>query len=240
MQVNDTVRAVHTNPVTRVRRAFFATVLSIQPSVPEDDGTNGEPTVTLGILTTKNGVPEFNRHPTVRHVSHDEVQMCATEYCYVEVLPSDGSPVHLQRLNMDNVDVAPLDALEAPDTVGTVIYTNPNNGLEVIHAEEDLFTVYFESEDHRFTDAFSAKTFVDAKPAPTGAAGIQQMLADNPGWDHTGVSTGRISGSPMHLVAARIAKEQAAKQKEKEDAGSAVQKIAENLPPDSPDALAAL
>lgn len=189
IQVTDTVRVVHSTGL--VRTAFFATVLSVQPPHVDDDGTNGEPTITIGfidkdlkhMLGSGRWELAYKRIPTVRHVSHDEVQDLATEYCYTEVLPSDGSPVHLQGLNMDDLENPPAEAAEAPDTLDTIVYINHNNGLQVIHTGENQFTVPFNNGLHQFSNLFSATVFVDAQPAYNKSSGDDQDAGD---WTQTG------------------------------------------------------
>lgn len=168
MQVNDTVRAVHTAPGLP-RRAFFGTVLSVQPSIPGETGTNGEPSITLGFVDPKMlnlvGTPEFHkayrRQTTVRHASHDEVQQGATEFCWTDVLPSDGGPIALAGLNMQDLSAPAADAAEAPSTIGTMVYEY--DGIEAWHKDKDLYLVDWRDEIFTFTDLFSAQMFVDAK-----------------------------------------------------------------------------
>jgi hypothetical protein len=169
MQVTDTVRAVHTTLLGRT--FFFATVLSIQQSTADDDGTNGEPTITIGFLdpTQKNLLggadwqKAYKRITTVRHVSHDEVQQCVTEYCWEAVLPGDGTGFELDSLEMDET-LPPVVAKAPADTVGTIVYINHNNGLEVFHKGEGAYTTEYGGEVFLFADKFSAETFVNAKP----------------------------------------------------------------------------
>jgi hypothetical protein len=220
MQVTDTVRVVRT--AGPARTAFFATVLSVQPPHPDDDGTNGEPTITIGFLdpekTALLGGPKwheaFTRIPTVRHISHAQAQVGAVEFCYVEALNNDGGSVHLQRLNMEDINEPAAEADEAPSTIGKVVYYNASNDLAVIHADEGKYVVV--SGDNGgvpvhepFSDLFSAKVYVDAQPS-----GINQMLADNPGAEIHPVAGARISGSPQHLVDAQVERERAAKEAE--------------------------
>jgi|GEM_PF-6349058 len=174
IQVTDTVRAVHTHPVTG-RRAFFATVLSVQPKVDGDNGTNGEPTITiafidhtkLSMLGSADWHKAFVRIPTVRHVSHDEAQQCATEYCWTDHIPSDELA---HGLNMYDLSAPAAKAEQAQDTVGTIVYVNHKNGLDVFHGGEGMFRVHFAGEDHDFSDPFSAQVFVDAQPSPEPVA----------------------------------------------------------------------
>jgi hypothetical protein len=182
MQVTDTVRAVHT--AGAIRRAFFATVLSVQPSLPDDIGTNGEPTITIGFLDPAmlhmvGGVGfgnAFRRITTVRHVSHDEVQTSAAEYCWTDLLPNDGGIIVIASLNMDDLNEPAAQPSEPEDTIGTIVYINHNNDLEVFHGGENMFRVHFEGEDFDFSDLFSAKVFVDAKPAASIEGSPRDLL----------------------------------------------------------------
>lgn len=304
MQVNDTVRAVHT--AGAIRRAFFATVLSVQPTLPEDIGTNGEPTVTLGFLDPTllhmvGGIEfhkAFRRQTTVRHVSHDEVQQAATEYCWTDVLPNDGGHIILPNLNMSNIDAPAAVAAEPESTIGTIVYINHKNGLEVFQGSETKFLVDNHGEAHVFSDLFSAQAFVNAQPAPSIEGSPRdllghQMFGENSeevargryeihkkqeeGWDHTGI-TPQPSAADLDAVAAEQRAKEATEtpgfQKVADDAAalhaapevpkelaietkvytdgttatgvaplpdqSPAQQDAAELPPETPDALAAL
>ncbi|HEV2709134.1 MAG TPA: hypothetical protein VGU67_02875 [Edaphobacter sp.] len=199
MQVTDIVRVVRS--VGLIRTALFAAVLSVQPPNADDDGTNGEPTITIAYLDLEKasllGGPKwyeaFKRVPTVRHVSHPDVQTGAEEYCYTEVLASDGGPVHLQSLNMDAEDGPAAEAADAPSTIGTIVYLNHSNNMGVIHRDENSFVAVTASGvpiHEPFSDLFSATVYVDSQPA-----------------DPLESEAGRIAseaGFPMPIVAAAI------------------------------------
>lgn len=185
MQVTDTVRVIRSTPAERL--AFFAAVLSIQPSNPDHDGTNGEPSITIGFIDPEKKAmlgsadwhKAFTRITEVRHVSHDAVQNCATEFCYTEVLPSDGGPVHIQGLEMEDLSNPPAEAADAPDTTGTVVYRNNSNGFLVGHLSKDTYVVCGSDGvaiSETFSDLFSAKTYVDAQPKPGTSTATQKLV----------------------------------------------------------------
>lgn len=211
MQITDTVRVVRTSGL--LRSILFATVLSVQQPQAEELGTNGEPTITIGFIDSEGvkhlGGPAwhnaYKRVTGVRHVSHIEAQEGKAEYCYTEVLPTDGGSIHLQRLNMDAEDGPAAEAEEAISTVGTIVYINHSNGVEVFHQDDDLFAVNYGGELHKFSDLFSAKTFVDAKPKELrpGEEAINAMLTETVGGALAGgaaQAVRRISGSPREVV----------------------------------------
>jgi hypothetical protein len=254
----DVVRIVRT--LNGRRDAFFGIVIAVAAQLPENLGTQGEPTITAAVLdplaTDKDKLGKVDwylaltRITGLRHLSHDDVQSGRESIGYVEVIPNDGGPIHLQGLNMDDLSKPAAEAAEPEDTVGTIVYINHNNGLEVFHGGENMFRVHFDGEDHDFTDLFSAKTFVDAK-APVGgynmapltpkgtdisqadsmdkrialdmermsdparleaakdklAARVPSVGADSVPLSTVDGKADRISGSPMHLVAARIERE---------------------------------
>lgn len=209
IQVFETVRVVRSTPLART--VLFATVLSVQPSLDEDNGSKGEPTITIGIVGPDK---KLTQQTTVRHVSHDEVQTGATEWCWTDVLGTDGGPIHLQGLNMKDLDEPVAEADEPVSTIGTIVYINHSNGLDVFHGGENMFRVHFNGQDHDFSDLFSAKVFVDAQEKPEPKS--------------TGDQTGPGIGSLASIAAAfkaKLAQETAANEaedeKEKNDAKDA-------------------
>lgn len=175
IQVTDTVRVVHSTGLARI--AFLATVLSVQPSQADDDGTNGEPTITIGFLDPKMvsliGGPDwhkaFKRIPTVRHVSHADAQKCASEYCYVDHIPGEDIA---DDLNMDDLELPPARVKKTVSTIGTIVYINHNNGIEVKHEDDGLYGVTINDVHSTFSDLFSAQTYVDAQPKPEESAAL--------------------------------------------------------------------
>lgn len=174
IRVLDTVRYVHTMPMLG-RVVGFGYVMSVQPSHELDNGTNGEPTITLGIL---NDAGQLVRVPTVRHVSHDEVQECAVEWCWTDLLGREGDVECLTSLNM-NPTKAPAKSAPAPNTIGTVVYTNNVNGLEVFHSRAAGLVVSHSGDIHYFGDLFSAKTYVDAQKKEEDTDSNEIRVVDN-------------------------------------------------------------
>lgn len=102
-----TVRAI-TSIGTGVPRAVFATVLSVSPILPENLGTDGEPTISLFFLDPTDFSPaalgkvdwhgELDRHVNVHHASHPEVVNKLVSLCWVDVLPAPEDGAFLPRL----------------------------------------------------------------------------------------------------------------------------------------------
>jgi hypothetical protein len=172
----DMVRIVRT--LNGRRDSFFGIVIAVAVQLPENLGTQGEPTITAAVLdplaTNKAKLGNVDwylaltRITGLRHLSHADVQSGRESIAYVEVIPNDGGPIHLQGLNMDDLSKPAAEAAEPESTVGTIVYINHNNGLEVFHGGDNMFRVHFDGEDHDFTNLFSAQVFVDAQAPSVG------------------------------------------------------------------------
>ena len=175
-QQSDVVRIVRT--LNGRRDAFFGIVIAVAQALPENLGTQNEPTITAAALdplntnTAQLGRVDWHQALTrftgLRHISHSDVQAGKESMAYIDVVPSGGEEIDLPELNMDDLDEPAIETQDAEDTTGNVVYHDGNNGLDVVHVGENEFTVEYNKDTHRFSDRFSAETFAKAQVPEVG------------------------------------------------------------------------
>ncbi len=121
---------------TGLPRIVYAAVLAVAPLLPENVGTNGEPTLTLAFLDAPDPRAlgkvdwheEFERQSGVRHASHPDVKNRMVSLAWLDVLPEAGQAVTVDEFA--GTDIFPLP--EAAPLAATASEPSaPNNNRQM-------------------------------------------------------------------------------------------------------------
>jgi hypothetical protein len=170
------------------RRALYGQVLTIAPILPENLGTNGEPTVSVVLLdpqainTNQLGKVDWHlaldRQTGVRHASHPDVVSGATSIYYTDVLPIGGEEIEMDALNLTDLTKPAFELKDTEEGNETTLYQAGD--FHVVNVDGSFIVRTPDGkdvEDASFGNLIEATQYVDAHTKP---AMVQNMAPLTP------------------------------------------------------------
>lgn len=204
------------------RRALFGSVLAVAPVLPENLGTNGEPTLSVAMLDPRaidivqagraDWHTAMERVTGVRHASHPEVLAGRTSLYYVDALPIDGGEIELDALNITDLSKPAYEIRETEP--GKEATLHENGALHAVKVGDRYEVRDLDGNKvQEFDNLQIASSYIDAQQGPVLVRNLSPLVPDS---QHTQAESYYKAKNTVNAVQA--AEDDAARQDEAREA----------------------